>query len=120
MTRTSSSPRLHRALDGWRDPVRETHVDELAAQLRDGGEDVVIVYSERIGASARPASCGSPQRLELGDHPGAGLLAIPAGANGRGLREAGACPDAGPATPSCRAGPAAAPPRSPRRSPPAS
>jgi NADH-quinone oxidoreductase subunit G len=35
-------------------------------------------------------------RLGLADRDGAGLLQIPAGANGRGLREAGAVPDAGP------------------------
>jgi NADH-quinone oxidoreductase subunit G len=32
----------------------------------------------------------------MGDYAGAGLLQLPAGANGRGLREAGAVPDAGP------------------------
>ena len=36
------------------------------------------------------------ERLGLADRDGAGLLEIPAGSNGRGLREAGAIPDAGP------------------------
>src|SRR6185437_15936471 len=36
------------------------------------------------------------RRLGLAGREGAGLLALPAGANGRGLREAGAVPDAGP------------------------
>ena len=69
---------------------------ELAALLRDGGQDVVIVFSERIGADAAATLLGIAEALQLGDHLGAGLLQIPAGANGRGLREAGAVPDAGP------------------------
>ncbi len=42
------------------------------------------------------------ERLELGGRDGAGLLEIPAGSNGRGLREAGAVPDAGPGHASLR------------------
>ncbi len=69
---------------------------ELAAQLREGGRDVVIVYSERIGARAAATLLRIAEWLEIGDYPGAGLLQIPAGSNGRGLREAGVVPDAGP------------------------
>jgi NADH-quinone oxidoreductase subunit G len=68
----------------------------LASLLREGGEDVVIVYGERIGAAAATALRRIAERLAVEDHPGAGLLALPAGANGRGLREAGVVPDAGP------------------------
>ncbi|HEY2260695.1 MAG TPA: molybdopterin-dependent oxidoreductase, partial [Solirubrobacteraceae bacterium] len=69
---------------------------ELAELLRGGGDDVVIVWSERIGAQAAARLLGIVDRLGIGEHPGAGLLQIPGGANGRGLREAGAVPDAGP------------------------
>jgi NADH-quinone oxidoreductase subunit G len=68
----------------------------LTALLRDGGDDVVILWSERIGATAAAALLRLAAELRLADHHGAGLMMIPAGANGRGLREAGAVPDAGP------------------------
>ncbi len=89
---------LHAALDGG---DRDRHSDDepigqLATQLRDGGRDVVIVYSERVGARAAATLLRIAEWLELGDYPGAGLLEIPAGANGRGLREAGVVPDARP------------------------
>jgi NADH-quinone oxidoreductase subunit G len=84
---------LHRGLDG--EPNLGETIDGLVAQLRDGGEDVVIIYGERIGATTAAGLLRLAQRLNLG-HPGAGLLAIPAGANGRGLREAGCVPDALP------------------------
>ncbi|MGI8715506.1 MAG: molybdopterin oxidoreductase family protein, partial [Solirubrobacteraceae bacterium] len=77
----------------------EAASDEIAALaglLRDGGEDVVIVWSERLGPGAAAGLLRIAQQLELADHAGAGLLMIPTGANGRGLREAGAVPDAGP------------------------
>ena len=77
----------------------DTEGDELrglAGLLRDGGEDVVIVWSERIGAEAAAALARIAESLELAGRSGAGLLEIPTGANGRGLREAGAIPDAGP------------------------
>ena len=84
---------LHRGLDG--EPNLGETIDELVAQLRDGGEDVVIIYGERIGAQAADGVLRLAQRLNVA-HPGAGLLAIPGGANGRGLREAGCVPDALP------------------------
>jgi NADH-quinone oxidoreductase subunit G len=67
---------------------------ELARFLRDGGEDIVIVWGERIGAAAAllPALA---EQLGLVDRPGAGLLEIPVGSNGRGLREAGVLPEGG-------------------------
>ena len=85
---------LARVLDGA-DPDSD-ELRALATQLRDGGEDVVIVWSERIGAEAAAALVRIAESLELAGRPGAGLLEIPTGANGRGLREAGAVPDAGP------------------------
>ena len=56
----------------------------------------MIVWSERIGGAAAATLLRIAQRLGLADHDGAGLLEIPSGANGRGLREAGVIPDAGP------------------------
>ncbi len=69
---------------------------ELAKLLRGGGEDIVIVWGERIGADALPHLLELADALGLADRDGAGLLEVPAGANGRGLREAGAAPDCGP------------------------
>jgi NADH-quinone oxidoreductase subunit G len=68
----------------------------VAEQLRDGGEDVVIVWGERglgVAAGLLPELA---EQLGLSRRDGAGLLEIPAGSNGRGLREAGALPGAGP------------------------
>jgi NADH-quinone oxidoreductase subunit G len=89
---------LYRTVAGDHDPTRPVGqtVTDLAARLREGGEDIVILYSERIGAGAGILVAQIAASLRLGDRDGAGLIAIPAGANGRGLREAGAVPDAGP------------------------
>jgi NADH-quinone oxidoreductase subunit G len=69
---------------------------DLGRLLREGGEDVVILWGERIGAEAAAALLSIAERLGLSGREGAGLLEIPSGANGRGLREAGALPNAGP------------------------
>jgi len=89
---------LHRTLAGDDDPTRPVGqtVTDLAAQLREGGEDVVILYSERLAAPAAVLLARIAERLGLAGREGAGLIAIPAGANGRGLREIGAVPDALP------------------------
>jgi NADH-quinone oxidoreductase subunit G len=70
----------------------------LAQLLRDSGEEVVVLYGERLlrdddDARALLTLAG---RLGLADVSGAGLLGVPAETNGRGLREAGALPDGGP------------------------
>ena len=72
----------------------------LAALLRDAGEDVVVVWGERATAGPRAAHAGRAllnvaARLGLA-RDGAGLLEVPSAANGRGLREVGFLPDAGP------------------------
>ncbi len=68
----------------------------LAEFLREGGEDVVILWGERcLDADALRSLLAVAQRLGVADHEGAGLLEIPAGANGRGLREAGVVPGMG-------------------------
>jgi NADH-quinone oxidoreductase subunit G len=74
---------------------------ELTAQLRDAGEEIVILWHERLtagtgGADAARALLELAETLSLADTSGAGLLEIPATTNGRGLREAGVLPNAGP------------------------
>ncbi len=70
---------------------------ELAGYLRDGGEDVVIVWGQRcLDEAGVRALLSIAERFGLADREGAGLLEVPAGANGRGLREAGVVPGSGP------------------------
>jgi len=74
---------------------------ELAQLLRDAGEEIVILWHERLTAGPDGASCARAllelaDTLSLDDTAGAGLLEIPASSNGRGLREAGVLPNAGP------------------------
>ncbi len=74
---------------------------ELTTQLQDAGEEIVVLWGERLtagldGAAAARALLDLAHTLSLADTSGAGLLEIPAGTNGRGLREAGVLPNAGP------------------------
>jgi NADH-quinone oxidoreductase subunit G len=74
----------------------------LADLLATAGEDVVILYGERLLAGPRAdqaarALLNVAGRLKLGGgRDGAGLLCIPAGTNGRGLAEVGVLPTSGP------------------------
>jgi NADH-quinone oxidoreductase subunit G len=69
----------------------------VAEFLRAGGEDIVILWGERhLGEAALGSLLSIARRLGLDGRDGAGLLEIPAGANGRGLREAGVLPSTGP------------------------
>jgi NADH-quinone oxidoreductase subunit G len=84
----------------------------LAELLRDAGDtgspdgsqgtgDVVIVYGERLTHGARGehgarALLNVAGRVVTTGHEGSGLLELPAGTNGRGLREVGVLPNAGP------------------------
>jgi NADH-quinone oxidoreductase subunit G len=73
-------------------------VEAIAALLRTGGDDVVILYGERVlrgGEAAVAALLKLAGGLRLRERPGTGLLGIPAATNGRGLREVGVLPDAG-------------------------
>jgi NADH-quinone oxidoreductase subunit G len=88
----------------------------LAAQLREAGEEIVIVWHERLtagsdGVAAAQALLELAEALSLADTAGAGLLEIPAGSNGRGLREAGVLPNAGPGLSELAASGIAADPR---------
>jgi NADH-quinone oxidoreductase subunit G len=67
----------------------------VAETLREAGK-VVVVWGERIGASATNELLGLADALNVASTEGAGLLEIPETTNARGLREAGVLPDAGP------------------------
>jgi NADH-quinone oxidoreductase subunit G len=72
---------------------------ELLDTLRAAGEEVVVLWHERLGADGEPAVralLDLAATLGLAGVDGAGLLEVPAHANGRGLREAGVLPNAGP------------------------
>ena len=76
-------------------------VRELGTWLSGAGEDVVILYGERLvsgprGEQAAAALLNVAARLGLAGRAGAGLLEIPAATNGRGIREAGFAAAHGP------------------------
>ena len=86
------------ARDGGADPEA---VVRLANLLREAGEDIVIVWGERLtdgpsGAAAAQALLRIADQLGLASRDGAGLLELPRGTNGRGLREVGALPNSAP------------------------
>ncbi len=75
-------------------------VGELAKTLREAGEEVVVLWHERLtagpdGERAARALLELAGTLGLAGRENAGLLEVPAHANGRGLREAGVLPNAG-------------------------
>ncbi|MBV9339022.1 MAG: molybdopterin-dependent oxidoreductase, partial [Solirubrobacterales bacterium] len=78
-------------------PGAEPEFTELAQYLREGGDDIVILWGERrLDTEALRTLLSVAGQLGLAEHEGAGLLEIPAGSNGRGLREAGVLPGCGP------------------------
>jgi NADH-quinone oxidoreductase subunit G len=79
----------------------EAERDDLLDTLRGAGEEVVVLWHERLAAGpdgerAVRALLDLAATLSLAKIDGAGLLEVPAHANGRGLREAGVLPNAGP------------------------
>jgi NADH-quinone oxidoreductase subunit G len=75
-------------------------VQAAADVLRDAG-DVVILWGERLAAGERggqavEALLALAAALGLEDKPESGLIEIPAGGNGRGLREVGCLPTLAP------------------------
>jgi NADH-quinone oxidoreductase subunit G len=96
------------------DLLGEGSAQALATKLREAafpqetvdneeqvGAEIVLLWGERLtagpdGARAAQALLDLAAALGLAETDGAGLLEIPAQANGRGLREAGALPNAGP------------------------
>ncbi len=74
---------------------------ELVRELKEAGDEIVILWHERLtageeGETNAKALLDLAETLGLSEADGAGLLEIPAGTNGRGLREAGVLPNAGP------------------------
>jgi NADH-quinone oxidoreductase subunit G len=73
----------------------------LIETLTAAGEEIVVLWHERLSAGpdgerAARALLDLAGTLSLAGRQNAGLLEIPAEANGRGLREAGVLPNAGP------------------------
>ncbi len=87
---------LAAAVAGERADAVDEEIAALAELLKSGGEDVVIVWGERLGADALPGLLRLAEGLGLSGREGAGLLEVPAGGNGRGLREVGVVANAGP------------------------
>jgi NADH-quinone oxidoreductase subunit G len=78
----------------------EDAVQSGANVLRDAG-DVVIVWGERVaggerGGHALDALLAIASELGIGGKPESGLIEVPSGTNGRGLREVGCVPTLGP------------------------
>jgi NADH-quinone oxidoreductase subunit G len=75
--------------------VSPARVRELARGLRAAGNEVVILYGEQVLDGDAGALVALADALGL-ERECAGLIGIPGAANGRGLREAGVMPNAGP------------------------
>jgi NADH-quinone oxidoreductase subunit G len=74
---------------------------EDAGSEETAPREVVVLWGERltagpVGAAGARALLGLADGLGVAGVDGAGLLEVPAFANGRGLREAGVLPNAGP------------------------
>jgi NADH-quinone oxidoreductase subunit G len=72
-----------------------------AAGILSGADDVVVLWSERLGHGERGARTVDALLalagvLGVADQAEGGLIEVPAAANGRGLREVGCLPDLGP------------------------
>jgi NADH-quinone oxidoreductase subunit G len=75
-------------------------IEAAAAALAAAG-DVVVLWGERASAGERggkaiDALLAVAGALEIAERPESGLIEIPSGANGRGLREVGVSPTFGP------------------------
>ena len=101
------SARPSRRRHSWRRrrAARRPRCERLARLLRgEGGEEpreVVLLWGERLtagprGAAGARALLAIAEALGMASTPGAGLLEVPLASNGRGLREAGVLPNAGP------------------------
>jgi NADH-quinone oxidoreductase subunit G len=78
-----------------------TDIDDLRALASTlDGEEIVVLYGERVwdgsGGAGADWLLEVAGQLGVGAVDGAGLLGIPDGTNGRGLREVGVLPNAGP------------------------
>ncbi len=75
--------------------------DSAAGDAAQPPREVVVLWGERLtagtnGSAGARALLGIAASLAMADADGAGLLEVPAATNGRGLREAGVLPNAGP------------------------
>jgi NADH-quinone oxidoreductase subunit G len=84
------------ALDGLCAAAGTTadEVRAVASLLAEAGTDIVVLFGERLRGAGAVLRLADALRLRESD--GAGLLEIPATTNGRGLREVGFTPVAGP------------------------
>jgi NADH-quinone oxidoreductase subunit G len=87
-----------RAVDDLARAAGTTTADlrKIAGALRSAGKDVVILYGEQLLDGDAAGLLALADALGLAGRDGAGLIGIPHAANGRGLREAGVLPNAGP------------------------
>jgi NADH-quinone oxidoreductase subunit G len=72
-------------------------------------DNVIVVWGERLGSGEQGAGAVSALidlalMLGLDAAPGSGMIEVPAGANGRGLREVGCLPALGPGLSETRSG----------------
>ncbi len=89
---------IHELVDLLRGP--QVAENDGAADGGDAHREVVVLWGERLtagpaGVAAAGALLDIAGSLDIADASGAGLLEIPAAANGRGLREAGVLPNGG-------------------------
>ena len=92
---------LAATLRGESDAGAPEGVPALAELLKEAGEEIVVLWGERLtagpaGADGARALLALADALGLASTDGAGLLEVPSFTNGRGLREAGVLPNAGP------------------------
>jgi NADH-quinone oxidoreductase subunit G len=77
--------------------TKQGDVRAMAEALRDGGEDLVVIASERtLNGPGAAALMNILTRLGVADRAGAGLLLLPESTNERGIREAGFAAGHGP------------------------
>ncbi len=80
--------------------VQESDVRALADMLRTAGQDIVVLYGQELlrlgGDTVTAGLLKLAGGLNVSGRDGAGLLAVPRAANGRGLAEAGVLPGYGP------------------------
>jgi NADH-quinone oxidoreductase subunit G len=81
-------------------PSAADAVRQVAQILRDAG-DVVVIWGERVVCGGRGVQAGQAllavaDALGVAGRPESGLIGIPAGTNGRGLREVGCVAGMGP------------------------
>jgi len=95
--RFAQEPEDRRAAFAERSGASTEAIAQAAGKLRGKGP-VVVLWGERLssgerGRQAVQALLALSRALDLGGDDGSGMIEIPAGANGRGLREVGCVPN---------------------------